>query len=138
MGGQAGRYPDQEALHGRIVLPTATFLLTPTLKFPMNWIHILLYIPHCRFGVSASARKVIAKSLPNRNLLYNASFYLSHFDLSLFLKAKSPNSSYAVFLALVSTFLSLTHLIGTAQVALLTSLPCLVTVFNPPFVSLSY
>lgn len=104
----------------------------------MNWIHILLYIPHCRFGVSASARKVIAKSSSNGNLLYNAGFYLSHCDVSLFLKAKSQNSSYAAFLGLFASFLKVTHLIGTAQVALLTSLPCLVTVFNPPFVSLSY
>ena len=96
----------------------------------MNWIHILLYIPHCRFGVSwsfiVSARKVIAKSLPSRNLLYNAGFYISHCDVSLFLKAKSPNSPYAAFLGLFSSFLKLTHLIGTAQVALVASLPRLV------------
>ncbi|SRR5688572_13145808 len=103
----------------------------------MNWIHILLYIPHCRFGVhwslAVSARKVFAKALPSRKLLYNAGFYLSHCDVSLFLKAKSPNSSYAVFLGLFSSFLKLTHLIGTAQVALVTSLPCLVTLvgFSP-------
>ena len=35
MGGQAGCYSwDQEASNGRIVLPTATFLLTPNLKIP--------------------------------------------------------------------------------------------------------
>jgi hypothetical protein len=93
-----------------------------------------MYIQHCRFGVSwsfaVSARKVIAKSLPSRNLLYNAGFYVSHCDVSLFLRAKSPNSRYAAFLGLFSSFLKLTHLIGIAQVALVTSLPCLVTLFG--------
>ena len=103
----------------------------PALKSRMNWLNILLYIPHCRYGVSrslaGSTAKVISKSLPSRNLVYNACFYLSHCDVSLFLKAKSPNSSSAAFLNLFSSFLKLTHLIGTTQVALVTSVPCLVT-----------
>jgi hypothetical protein len=98
----------------------------------MNWLNILLYLPHCRFGVPrslvVSAGRIISKSLPSRNLGYSALFYLSHSDVSLFLKAKSPNSSYAAFLALFSSFLKLTHLIATTQVAL--AFPCLVTLFG--------
>ena len=71
----------------------------------MNWLNILLYIPHCRYGVSRSlaesTAKVMAKSLPSRNLVYNACFYLSHCDVSLFLKAKAPNSFYAAFLGVL-------------------------------------
>ena len=106
------------------------------LKIPMNWLNILLYIPHCRYGVSRSlaesTAKVVAKSLPSRNLVYNACFYLSHCDVSLFLKAKSRNSFYATLLALLSSFLKLTHLIGTTQVALVTSFPCVVTLLGFP------
>jgi hypothetical protein len=102
----------------------------------MNWLNILLYVPHCRYGVSrslaASTAKVISKSLPSRNLLYDAGFYLSHCDVSLFLKVKSRHWSYAALLTLFSSFLKLTHRIGTAQVALVTSLPCLVTLFGTP------
>ena len=115
----------------------ATFPVDPTcLKSRMNWLNILLYIPHCRYGVprslGVSTAKVMAKSLPSRNLLYNALFYLSHCDVSLFLQPKSPNSSCAALLVLFSSFLKLTHRIGTAQVALVTSLPCLVTLFGSP------
>ena len=44
----------------------------------MNWLNILLYIPHCRYGVprrlAVSIAKVMAKSLRSKNLLYNALF----------------------------------------------------------------
>ena len=134
-GGQVERYPDQEAVHGRIVCPRAP--VAPTrLTYRMNWLNILLYLPHCRYGVprnlAASTAKVISKSLPSRNLLHNACFYLSHCDVSLILDAKSPHWSYAALLALFSSFLKLTHRIGTAHVALITSLPCLVTLFGSP------
>src|SRR5262245_50302628 len=85
----------------------------------MNWLNILLYIPHCCYGVprrlAVSTAKVMAKSLPSRNHLYNALFYLNHCDVSVFQKAKSPNSSYAALLALFSSFLKLAYRIGTAQ-----------------------
>jgi len=78
MGGQAGCYSwDQEASNGRIVLPTATFLLTPNLKIPDELDSYTAIHSTLSLGVSASARKVIAKSLPKRNLLYNAGFYLT-------------------------------------------------------------
>jgi hypothetical protein len=79
--------------------------------------------------LAGSTAKLISKSLPRRSLLYNALFYL-HCDVSLFLKAKSPDSSYAALLALFSSFLKLTHRIGTAQVALVTSMPSLVALFG--------
>ncbi len=107
----------------------------------MNWLNILLYIPHCCYGVprrlAVSTAKVMAKSLPSKNLLYNALFYLSHCD-TLFLKAKSPNSSYAALLALFSSFLKLAYRIATAQVTLVTSLPCLVTLVLPILGSLDF
>jgi len=84
----------------------------------------------CLAVLLKSTAKVVARALPSRNLVYNAHFYLSHCDVSLFLKAKSPNSSYAALLALCSSFLKLTHLIGTTQVALVTSFPCVVTLFG--------
>ena len=127
------RCPYQEAVHRRIVCPRRP-CRPPTLKIRMNWLNILLYIPHCRYGVprtlAGSTAKLISESLPRRSLLYNALFYLSHCDVSLFRKAMSPNSSCAALLALFSSFLKLTHRIGTAQVALVTSMPCLVRLFG--------
>jgi hypothetical protein len=135
MGGQLNAIPIRKPFTEEL---SANARQPPTrLKSRMNWLNILLYLPHCRFGVSRSlaesTAKVISKSLPCRNLVYNAHFYLSHCDVSLFLKAKSPNSSYAAFLTLFSSFLQLTHLIGTTQVAVVTSFPCLVTLFGSPY-----
>jgi hypothetical protein len=57
------------------------------LRSRMNWLNILLYIPHCRYGVlrrlAVSTAKVMAKSLPSKNLLYNA--YLACLALYLLL-----------------------------------------------------
>jgi hypothetical protein len=136
LGGRVDAIPIRKPFTEELSVHRALYLLPTCLKSQMNWLNILLYIPHCRYGVSRSLAlwpaKVMAKSLPSRGLLYNALFYLSHCDVSLFLKAKSPNSSYAAFLSLFSSFLKLTHRIGTAQVALVTSLPCLVTLFGSP------
>src|SRR5262245_16800156 len=98
----------------------------------MLWFYILPCVLHCRYSVAASATKLVSKSLPKGKHVYDRLFYLSHCDISLFLKAKSSNSSYAALLGLFSSFLKLTHRIGTAQVALVTALPCLVTFFGSP------
>ena len=135
MGGQVNAVPIRKPFIEELSAHRAPVDPQP-LKSRMNWLNILLYIPHCRYGVprtlAGSTAKLISKSLPRRSLLYNALFYLNHCDVSLFLKARSPNSSSAALLAVFSSFLKLTHRIGTAQVALVTSMPCLVTLFGPP------
>src|SRR5262245_2815777 len=98
----------------------------------MLWVYLLPYIFHCRYSVAASTAKVVSNSLSKGKRLYDGLFYLGHCDVSLFLKPKSSNSSYAALLGLFSSFLKLTHRIGTAQVALVTALPCLVTFFGSP------
>ena len=133
MGGQVNAVPIRKPFIEELSAHRAPVDPQP-LKFRMNWLNILLYIPHCRYGVprtlAGSTAKLISESLPRRSLLYNALFYLSHCDVSLFRKARSPNSSCAALLALFSSFLKLTHRIGTAQVALVTSMPCLVRLFG--------
>src|SRR5678815_729846 len=99
MGGQVGAIRIRKFSTEELSCPPRNIsVVTQPLKFRMNWLNILLYIPHCRYGVprrlAESTARVISKSLP-RSLVYDTCFYLCHCDMSLFLKAKAPHWSYA-------------------------------------------